>query len=317
MTSFVQVHKQLYALSTPFDGVPLTLYLIKGQQNILIDTGINNTPDDYLFEALDEAECKPDLLINTHGHVDHFGGNARVKKVFPDIKIAAHTNDAVWIEDHKRHYHEMYMCMPDDWQFEDGGKAFMGLCGDNSAVDIHLEHGDNLALTPYDFQVFHSTGHSPGHITLFDEQQGIAISGDVALGWGPDVNDGTANQPSVYYSPSEYLEGVEMARALNAELYCTSHFGVLSNDGMNDICDKSHDFVTSFDTWSLESLSNYQPKTLQEIAADVGGHIPSFDFGFHIHASTQAHLMRHVAKGRAKSVMIDNRKHYLKCLRTT
>ncbi|MEM6428862.1 MAG: MBL fold metallo-hydrolase [Deinococcota bacterium] len=311
MADFVQIHDNLYSLSAPFDGVPLYIYLIVSEQVVLIDAGINSTPDDYILLALAKLELRPDLLINTHGHVDHFGGNARLKDAFPNMEIAVHKQDVAWVEDHKRHYHEMYMCMPDDWQFEDGGTAFLELCGLNSAVDIHLEHGDVLTFAPYSFQVVHSTGHSPGHITLFDAQQRIAISGDTALGWGPDVPAGTPNQPSVYYSPSEYLEGVEMVRALAAEIYCTSHFGPIDNFNMNDICDKSHEFVSSFDAWSLAALSE-TPKTLHEIATDVASHIPSFDFGYHIHASTQAHLMNHVAKGRAKSVMLNNHKHYVR-----
>ncbi len=311
MAEFKQIHDSLFALEAPFFGVPLTLYLIRSKQTVLIDAGISNTPDEFILPALSKAKLKPDLLINTHGHVDHFGGNARLKEVFPDMNIAVHTSDAAWVEDHKRHYFEMYMCMPDDWQFEDGGKSFLELCGNNAAVDIHLEHGDVLEVPPYSFQVFHSTGHSPGHIVLFDEKHKIAISGDVALGWGPEVAKGTAQQASVYSSPSEYLEGVEMVRSLNAELYCTAHFGAITQKAMNDICDKSHDFVESFDKWSLEALSD-KPKTLHQITNEVTRHIPKFEFGYHLHASTQAHLMQHIAKARAKSVMLENRKHYLK-----
>jgi glyoxylase-like metal-dependent hydrolase (beta-lactamase superfamily II) len=311
MAEFKQIHNRLYALEVLFLGVPLTLYLIHSHKTILIDAGISSTPEQFILPALAKENLKLDLLINTHGHVDHFGGNARLKDVFPDMNIAAHTNDAAWVEDHKRHFFEMYMCMPDDWQFEDGGKRLLELCGNNSAVNIHLEHGDTLELPPYTFQVFHSTGHSPGHIVLFDEKHKLAISGDVALAWGPKVAIGTAHQPSVYSSPSEYLKGVEMARSLNAELYCTAHFGAITQKAMNTLCDQSHKFVKSFDKWSLEALSD-QPKTLHQIATEVASHIPSFDFGYHIHASTQAHLMQHVAKGRAKTVVLENRKHYLK-----
>ena len=310
MSRFSLIREGLFALEAPFDGVPLTLYLIVGDRVVLIDSGISSTPDTYILPALEQLKLKPDLLINTHGHVDHFGGNARLKEIFPDMRVAVHTLDAAWVEDHKRHYYEMYMCMPDDWQFADGGDLLLELCGKNSAVNVHLEHGDSLSFPPYTFQVFHSSGHSPGHITLFDEAHRVAVSGDIALGWGPDVPAGTPHQPSVYYSPSEYLEGVEMARSLDAELYLTSHFGVLDKTAMNEVCDKSHEFVESFERWSLGALSG-EPKTLHRVATEVASHIPEFDFGYHVHASTQAHLTRHVVKGRARSLMVGNRKHYV------
>lgn len=97
--------------------------------------------------------------------------------------------------------------MPDDWQFEDEGSFFLELCGNNSPVDIHLNDGDTLDCGPYAFQVIHSTGHSPGHITFFGGKQDLAICGDVALGWGPKVSEGTKEQPCVYFSLSENLEG--------------------------------------------------------------------------------------------------------------
>ena len=65
-------------------------YLI--DDNILVDTGAGQNKD-YLFSKLQENGVRPEnieLIINTHCHFDHIGGNY----LFPNAKIAIHKYDA-------------------------------------------------------------------------------------------------------------------------------------------------------------------------------------------------------------------------------
>src|SRR5215207_1610329 len=180
----IALQDDLYRLDTPFGGLPLSLYVITGEQTVLIDSGIVTTPHEFIFPALEAAGLSPDLLICTHGHVDHFGGNSTLRERYPNMKIALQEDDALWAEDHERHLHEMYMCMPESWQYVDGGKLFLELCGANSAVDVYLRDGQELDFGNFCFRVIHTQGHSPGHITLHDAARRVVICGDVALGWG-------------------------------------------------------------------------------------------------------------------------------------
>ena len=62
-------------------------------KNILVDTGAGNNKD-YLFSKLRENDVEPEdieLVVNTHCHFDHIGGNY----FFPDAKIAVHRFDAL------------------------------------------------------------------------------------------------------------------------------------------------------------------------------------------------------------------------------
>jgi len=45
--------------------------------------------------------------------------------------------------------------------------------------DETLADGDGLELGPTRWRVLHTPGHSPGSVTLFDAEHGIAISGDL------------------------------------------------------------------------------------------------------------------------------------------
>jgi glyoxylase-like metal-dependent hydrolase (beta-lactamase superfamily II) len=300
----------LFRLYTPFFGIPLYLYVISGEQAVLIDSGIATTPEEFVIPALDAAQLTPGLLICTHGHVDHFGGNAALRARYPALRIAIHEADVAWAEDHERHLFEMYMCMPRSWQYDDGGQEFLALCGPNCAIDVHLRDGQQLDLGDFRFTVVHSAGHCPGHIMLHDPRRGVVICGDVALGWGAIV----PGQPVVYpyyYDPVLYLAGIEEALALHGEIYCTGHSGVLSYEEMKALAEKSVDAVRSLERWSLEALDRQQPRSLTDVAHRAVEHLPGYEVGFHLHASTQAHLLKQCGSGRARAVMVGGHKHYL------
>ena len=133
-------------------------YLING--NTLVDTGAGANKD-YLFSKLRENGVEPEdieLVINTHCHFDHIGGNY----LFPDAKIAVHKADAVSIRN------------------KDTLGTSMSAFGEdgNSRVDIELEDGDDIA----NFEVIHTPGHTKGGICLWDGEN--LISGDTIFAGG-------------------------------------------------------------------------------------------------------------------------------------
>jgi glyoxylase-like metal-dependent hydrolase (beta-lactamase superfamily II) len=304
------IDDHIYELFTPFLGLPLSLYVLTGSQTVLIDSGISTTPTEYIFPAFEAAGLIPDLLICTHGHVDHFGGNAALRERYPHMKIAIHESDAAWAEDHVRHLHEMYMCMPQTWQYADGGREFLEQCGANSAVDIQLRDDSVIDLGTFQFRIVHTSGHSPGHIMLLDANRHLVICGDCALGWGA-ITPGAPLISPYYYDVDAYTHGIETARSLAGEICCTGHARVLDSSSMANLCQRSLDLVHSCDQWSLEALDSLEPRSLKTITATVGTHLPDYEIGFHLTASTQAHLQRHCRDSRARTLMINDLKHYL------
>ena len=119
-------------------------YLING--NTLVDTGAGDNKD-YLFSKLRENGVEPEnieLIINTHCHFDHIGGNY----LFPNAKIAVHKADAISMKN------------------EDSlGTSMSAFSHEgNSKVDIELEDGDEIS----NFTVIHTPGHTAGGICLWD-----------------------------------------------------------------------------------------------------------------------------------------------------
>ena len=126
--------------------------------HILVDTGAGQNKD-YLFSKIRENGVEPediDLIVNTHSHFDHVGGN----QFFPNAKIAIHRLDAISLRNG-----------------ETFGTSF-GFNSENSRVDIELEDGDEIE----GFKVIHTPGHTSGGICLFDGEN--LISGDTIFAGG-------------------------------------------------------------------------------------------------------------------------------------
>lgn len=95
---------------------------------------------------LDEKKVQLKAIINTHGHFDHVGANARLHKM---------TGAPIWI-----HRADSYMLTKPDvgWKLE----------GPN-ALEAHdfLLDGQKIALGGLEVKVLHTPGHSPGGICLY------------------------------------------------------------------------------------------------------------------------------------------------------
>ncbi|TXI85778.1 MAG: hydroxyacylglutathione hydrolase [Cupriavidus sp.] len=119
-----------------------------------------DTPDAAAIQAeLDKLGWSLDLILNTHWHPDHAGGNETLKKA-TGATIAGPA--------------EVTRIAP---------------------LDRVLRGGDTIMLGETRFDVIDSGGHTLGHITYHDAGDGIAFVGDTlfALGCGR-LFEGTAEQ---------------------------------------------------------------------------------------------------------------------------
>jgi glyoxylase-like metal-dependent hydrolase (beta-lactamase superfamily II) len=121
----------------------------------LVDTGFENTPEDYIFPLLLELERRPediDNVVNTHRDRDHVEGN-KVIKERTRAKIAIHELEAEAVEN----------------------------------ADVKLKDGDVVELGDRRFTVIHTPGHRPGNICLFDQKNRTLITGDTVCGDRTDL----------------------------------------------------------------------------------------------------------------------------------
>jgi glyoxylase-like metal-dependent hydrolase (beta-lactamase superfamily II) len=116
-----------------------------GRRAIVVDPGLESEP---VLDALRERGLTCELILNTHGHLDHVAGNAYFKRE-TSAPIAIHADD-VPLLDHVQAQAALY-----------------GLRVEPSPpADLSLVEGVPLEFDGATFDVIHTPGHTPGGVCL-------------------------------------------------------------------------------------------------------------------------------------------------------
>ncbi len=128
--------------------------------NILIDA-----PQDA-SSWLETRGHKVELLLLTHGHIDHVWDAARIQREH-SCTVAFHPET------------EPMVTKPDffkefgfGWEIEPVSEG------------VHLEEAASVALQGLEFQILYVPGHSPGHLCFFWKEKSILFGGDVLFASG-------------------------------------------------------------------------------------------------------------------------------------
>ncbi|OIP31752.1 MAG: hypothetical protein COW04_01170 [Deltaproteobacteria bacterium CG12_big_fil_rev_8_21_14_0_65_43_10] len=141
--------------------------IIKGDPNVIIDTSYckSEKETESIFSFCGMKPDDLDMIVNTHNHADHTGGNNKLQ-LLSGAKIAMHEYDA--------HYVNLWDESGLNLDFSDWELP-------KFSVDNILTDGDILSFPPFDFKVIHSPGHSGGNIVLYDSKYEPLLSGETIL----------------------------------------------------------------------------------------------------------------------------------------
>lgn len=141
-----------------------------GPEVVIIDSGYLPYWDETeaLIIAAGARIEDTSLLISTHSHCDHIGGNARIA-ARSGCGVAMHEIDRYFVNRH------------DGWAM---WWRYYGQEAEPFPVDRGLSDGEVLALGGLEWQVIHAPGHGMGQICLFAPDTGWLISADAA--WDGD-----------------------------------------------------------------------------------------------------------------------------------
>jgi glyoxylase-like metal-dependent hydrolase (beta-lactamase superfamily II) len=202
-----QVQPSIFQIAAPFENDGLVnCSVIDAPRRALIDTGTSSVPHSSLVPALAELGWQPSdlrVIINTHIHSDHAGGNAEMLEL-SGAGIHIHRADAD--DTDRERYLDKYCrdplrLMGEADQIPQSEAFQRQLLGREWGIERRLEDGDVVDLGgDIRLQVLHTPGHTPGSASFFWEREGWLFSGDAVNGRG-----GRANGFPLYFDATEYI----------------------------------------------------------------------------------------------------------------
>lgn len=133
-------------------GGSLYMYLLEGEESaLLIDTAYGLGDLRGLVEKLTD---KPVMVANTHGHLDHVGGNGQWEKVY------MHKNAVI------------------DNATLEGGPCDVSKLPYPNYEKVFIEEGYVFHLGNRDVEVFDISAHSNGSLAFLDASHGFLYCGD-------------------------------------------------------------------------------------------------------------------------------------------
>ncbi|CAN5473926.1 MBL fold metallo-hydrolase [soil metagenome] len=168
----------VWSIAEPGHEEQVHSYLIEGDRDVaVLDTGMGVGDFRGLVRELSDRDP---LVIQSHAHWDHIGASAAFDRVFvhpseADALGAGMSNDQLrpWFAP------ETLRGIPFPEGFDLATARILG-----ATVTGFLNDGDKIALGDRVIEIFHTPGHSPGGITVWDSRSRLLFPGD-AVNLGP------------------------------------------------------------------------------------------------------------------------------------
>jgi glyoxylase-like metal-dependent hydrolase (beta-lactamase superfamily II) len=275
----MQVVQGIHRIETDYPdlaGIPLYLYLILDEEIALVDTGVPGMLAGVVEPYLASIGLKPSditMIIHTHGHPDHFGGNYEVKEA-SGAQILAPLADAPWVEDHELHWRELWEGFPGDLTFDEATRdAIMNVyCGPDTKVDEVFRNGDMIKLgREHTLEVIPTPGHSPGHVSFYDAKYKAVLTGDTVQGWGIPMVAQDAVVGPLYTELDPYVEGLERLLDLDMDYLLGAHCPVLRGEEAKELVRESIRYTEGAQEFIEKMLTEAsEPLSIAEIAEALG-----------------------------------------------
>ena len=153
------------------------LLLLPGPQPTLVDSGFVGHAEETRGWAEAQAGRRVELVVNTHWHADHVGGNALLQEA--GAAVAASAPDAAAVR-----RRDPGCCLAE----------YLDQPVSPYTVNRPLEDQEAVLLGDTEWQVIRTPGHTPGHLSLWQPDEQLLVVGDALsdydVGWVATALDG-------------------------------------------------------------------------------------------------------------------------------
>ncbi|MDY6953755.1 MAG: MBL fold metallo-hydrolase [Thermodesulfobacteriota bacterium] len=139
-------------------------FVYKGKDPVLIDTAYISdfAETERLINQAGVDLCDVRLIVTTHCHCDHIGGNKIIQE---------RSGCDIFLHKAGKRFMDRRDSWSTWWDYYDQEAAFF-------EPTKALEDGDVVAAGPHAFEVIHTPGHAADGIVLYDRKEKVLISSD-------------------------------------------------------------------------------------------------------------------------------------------
>ncbi|QQO08811.1 MBL fold metallo-hydrolase [Breznakiella homolactica] len=203
--------------------------IINGTETLLFDAGYPAQADTIESELSRRGFSISNLtgiIISHHDH-DHVGSLRALKTRNPSIKIAAHKNEAPYIDGSRT---SLRLIQAEEYNMtlegsaRDFGLWFAGYLKTIEPCPVDLLLDDAAGEISPGIRVIPTPGHTPGHISLWLYESGTILTGDALAFEGGRL---TVPNPEFTLDMKKSLASVETIRALSPRTIVCYHGGTV------------------------------------------------------------------------------------------
>lgn len=144
---------------TPFQQNCSLLWCEETKKAAVVDPGGDI---ERILAAVAKSGVEVEKILLTHGHIDHAGGTAELRRRLGVPVEGPQREERFWIDQ-----------LPQQ-------SVMFGFQGVEAFTpDRWLEQGDTVAFGNVELEVLHCPGHTPGHVVFFHRASRLAVVGDV------------------------------------------------------------------------------------------------------------------------------------------
>ena len=276
-----RVIPDIYQLELPLpDGTlgHVNAYLVQGNNEcLLIDTGWDTRKAfDSLKKQLDEIGIDfKDIsqIITTHVHPDHYGLAGRLKQL-SGARLTMHLIERDVIEPRyvsmdnllqqvARWLHINGVPVNELFQLQTASVGMVKFV-EPTLPDVILRGGEKISVSPFNFEVLWTPGHTPGHICLYESAKRVLISGDHIL---PTISPHIGLHPQSSSNPvDDYVNSLNALKQLDVNLVLPGH-----ENPFNGLQPRIEELIEHHKQRNSEILATIKakPKTAYQISTEI------------------------------------------------